>query len=207
MKQGKQVLSKEYLRNRIIDNRCILYNPGMKNLPKLFSEYNRIFFRGRLPAYQVRYFDIEPQFLRGLCDTKNRTIFIHREITGEELKQLLLHEMCHIGAPYHGQKFLKRLQRLADLGEEWASEEIELHKNAPSWNQLMAGLRNTISDWSFEVDDSVTFDEILPYLAYEVNMSSEELLKSAPWARAAWENARKEAKIDRDYQELFKRST
>lgn len=170
-----------------------MYNPSVNKLSELFDKYNRLYFRGRLPVYSVRYVDTEIPSLRGQCDNINHTIDVRRGIAEDELRQLLLHEMCHIGAPSHGKTFLRRLQHLADIGEDWAKKEIELYKIAPTWNQSIADLRNTITDWSFEVDPSVSFDDILTPLAHDFGMTPEELLKSAPWVKAAWEKSRKEA--------------
>ena len=41
----------------------------------------------------------------------------------ERLRQALLHEMCHIGEPYHGRRFQAKLARLAAAGESWAEKE------------------------------------------------------------------------------------
>jgi predicted metal-dependent hydrolase len=39
------------------------------------------------------------------------------------LRQTLLHEMCHIGDPYHGHRFLSKLRKLAQAGEKWAKKK------------------------------------------------------------------------------------
>ena len=175
----------------------------MENLSKIFVEYNKTYFRGRLPVYDVRYVETEIPLLRGQCNNVNHTIDIKPGIIGDELNHLILHEMCHIGAPSHGRTFLKRLHHLADMGVEWARNEIEVYKNAPTWNQSMKDLRNTITDWSFDASPAITFDDIVTPLAHDFGMTPDELLKSVPWVKAAWKKSRKETMDSPEYQERF----
>jgi hypothetical protein len=141
----------------------------------------------------------------GECDSEKHIIFIREGVSGDDLKHFLLHEMCHIGEPSHGKRFLKRLQHLAEMGEMWAINEIESYKKAPNWNQSMANLRHTISDWSLELERSITFEDVLTPLAHELGVTPGELLKSAPWVKAAWENSRKEAMTYPEYMAQFQR--
>ncbi len=91
---------------------------------QLFDELNRKYWRGRLPRYRV----IQRATLHGLqgrCNNARRTILLAPHPSPEPLRLTLLHEMCHIGTPYHGRRFQANLERLACQGEAWARFNVE----------------------------------------------------------------------------------
>jgi len=94
-----------------------------KSLAVLYDEFNQTFFRGRLPRYRVRRdrFDDPGQF--GLCRQEKQTILIRPGLDGNDLRETLLHEMCHIGSTGHGKRFQAKLARLESLGEKWAEKQ------------------------------------------------------------------------------------
>lgn len=59
------------------------------------------------------------------------------------MRRVLLHEMCHIGAPNHGKKWQSIMMRLADMGETWAKNEVE---DSDTWNQEMGNLRDSLDE-------------------------------------------------------------
>ena len=88
---------------------------------RLFDELNKRYWRGRLPRYRVIRRAALGDRAMGLCNNKTRTILLLQSLDGEKLRLTLLHEMCHIGkaSEYpHGPQFLKKLHRLARLGEK-----------------------------------------------------------------------------------------
>src|SRR5438105_3964594 len=111
----------------------------IQELANLFQDLNKRFWRGRLRAYRVIYSKL-PGNTRGVCNSKRRTIYIREGLQGDQLRRVLLHEMCHIGCRYHGRKFLAHLAHLAEQGEAWANLEIESYRTAPTWNQQMHDL-------------------------------------------------------------------
>ncbi len=108
---------------------------------KLYNEFNRQFFGGRLPRYRVTV--TTSTLSAGMCLSDRRLIQLQRGLDPKTLRRFLLHEMCHIGTPYHGRRFQEKLLRLAAQGEVWAKEEADKYKyrKAPSWNHEMAKLR------------------------------------------------------------------
>src|SRR5262249_5712918 len=99
------------------------------NLQRLFKALNREFFGGRLPHYRVRL--RKQRFLgeKRSCEDDPRTIYPPM-MDAEETRGTLLHEMCHSGTPGHGQRFQRKLSRLASMGEAWAAEEVEQYREA-----------------------------------------------------------------------------
>lgn len=64
----------------------------------------------------------------GLCDNKRNTISLQKDLSPEDLRLTLLHEMYHIdnGPGYqHGPRFLRKVRRLVKLGESKMIEDLE----------------------------------------------------------------------------------
>lgn len=164
-----------------------------RGLQALFESFNRQFFAGQLPAYRVYSRakvvgdGIE---LPGCCDSTNRVILIQRGIAGDALRRLLLHEMCHIGTPYHGRKFQAKLLQLAAQGEAWAGEEASGLADGYSWNQAVRGLCDQL-DETARFSPRPRFPAAVRALARSLRpgLNPNELLRMAPWLRARWKKA------------------
>jgi hypothetical protein len=52
------------------------------------------------------------------------TIYIQRALPPDHLLAVSLHEMCHIGCPWHGPKFTEKFKRLNDLGAPIEPSEL-----------------------------------------------------------------------------------
>jgi hypothetical protein len=156
----------------------------MAKLDRLFDQYNGQFWNGRKPRYRVRYARLPSD---GFCDVARRTILVQRGLTGQRLRRVLLHEMCHIGCPHHGARFQARLLRLAEQGEAWAIHEVEALRQTQPWNAMMRDLKTHIV---------LAAARGQPYaraavgsLAAPWGLTAAELLSRAPWVPAAWRNA------------------
>ena len=102
-----------------------------KVLDKLFKEFNKKYFGGRLPKYRVIYVKGFPSSTQsGECDPKTYIIKISRELRqfACEPKMVLLHEMVHAKLldgkdlfkeamrGFHGKAFQKEMLRLVKRG-------------------------------------------------------------------------------------------
>lgn len=92
------------------------------DLRRLYREYNRRWFHGRLPAADIRFARIDPGDL-GVCLVFAGTpeIRISTDIRRwtKTVKCTLLHEMAHVALPVrveHGPRFEREMLRLAKLG-------------------------------------------------------------------------------------------
>jgi len=133
---------------------------------RAFREFNAKFFRNRLSDYKVRVVkSIDGvEDAGGLCDRKNKIIFLHwGEIPIERQRRCtLLHEMCHAVAPQglsHGWQFRNQLKRLQRMGEgEWVQEELDEfcgdRKFALKWRERvqrrMFGCAEEHPEWTWE---------------------------------------------------------
>lgn len=98
-----------------------------QQLDALFDEANQKFFRRCLPKYRLVF--AGEQVLGaadGRCWQAQRTIRIAERLKPDPARvyRTLLHEMCHHGCPHHGKRFMTKLERLAAMGETWASVRL-----------------------------------------------------------------------------------
>lgn len=126
--------------------------------------------------------------VNGQCDTGRQRILLRRGLSPDEVRRCLLHEMCHIGAPGHGQRFQAKLRRLVERGEVWAAEEIASYRAAPSWNQEMSNLRGSLDDCA-RLSPRPRFGRVLLWLASDLGLTNRQLLSRAQWLKIAWLNA------------------
>ena len=143
---------------------------NMTQLQQLFDDYNQQFFLGRLPKYRVRF--SHSIHSHGECRSQDHVILLSRRVPQEELRQYLLHEMCHIGCPDHGKRFKSKLQKLADQGEEWAVEEIHLYREAFTWNQEMANIKQNLEEMALN-PSRLTFSQVNKHFAKGYHQSRE----------------------------------
>jgi hypothetical protein len=168
-----------------------------RKLTALFNELNKKYFKNRLPAYQVVYKSAVRR--QGYCDSEHHVIQVLKGMGEECTRRVLLHEMCHIGTPYHGKGFLAKLNRLAKQGETWAIDEANEYQNGETWNELVSELRDSLDDVAAN-NASLNFTDLVRSLVDEYDFdSSEELLRKLPWLEAAWKNAKKDAAFNKSF--------
>jgi hypothetical protein len=67
----------------------------MKTEPsKLFDEFNRRYWRGRLPKYRVIRRDLTSSKLFGRCDNDRQTILLHKELHGRNFLLISAYQPC-----------------------------------------------------------------------------------------------------------------
>jgi hypothetical protein len=172
----------------LIDTRLPHLSPD--RLQALFHELNGQFFRGRLPKYSIRVGQ-SPKANRasGYCDSESQTIFLDpNPPTFEETRRVLLHEMCHIGCPWHGVKFQKKLRALAVAGEQWAEAEADKYAEGNAQRRrepVTAEIARRLKDMALEGPEA-GWPAALRVLAFEVGLPEGELARIAPWAPTLW---------------------
>lgn len=169
----------------------MLQRGNMTQLQQFFDDYNQQFFRGRLPKYRVRISHSIHSY--GECCSQDHVILLSWRVPKKELRQYLLHEMCHIGCLDHGKRFKSKLQKLADQGEEWAVEEIRLYREALTWNQEMANVKKRLEKIALN-PSRPTFSQVNKHFAENLGLSPTVMRKKVPWLRPAWKKACNEAR-------------
>jgi hypothetical protein len=163
----------------------------MNELKRMYQEFNAQFWKGRLPDYRVTYYQLPPG-TRGQCSSKRRLIRISRTLPSSQLRRVLLHEMCHIGCPYHGKKFLERLDRLFKMGEKWAEEEIKLYRDSETYNAAVSDMGYNLS--LAMMDEHVpTYREAVQHFSAEFALTPTEFKRRFPWFRSHYRKAAQEA--------------
>ncbi len=171
---------------------------------RLFDEFNRRYWRGRLPTYRVIRRAVILGRCLGLCSNDSRTILLRRELQGELLRLVLLHEMCHIGTGSghdHGPRFVRKLCRLARLGEPNLLKDIERY-DGTAVNRTIAKLaaagklasdipfRSAVSDDIEAVASALpflrTWSKVRGWLADKYHLSPSQFDRAAPWAEREW---------------------
>ncbi len=172
-----------------------------------FEELNHQFFQGRLPRYRVVYSQPpgDPRDCSGHCDPDSRTIYVEPSSpTPQGLRQILLHEMCHIGSLGHGKRFQAKLLRLAERGEPWAKEEAAAYADALArGGSLTARIAEEIRGMAWELSDC-RWSEVERRLARELGYTVAELRRAAPWAARRWERDVSAVRQDRARQETLR---
>ena len=105
-------------------------------------------FDGRLPTYRLTWADPPVAGWLGECTPAKRLIRLRRGLSGEELRQTLIHEMIHAAGPMgHGQPFQAQLARLVRQGEAWAREELQYYRDGHhTWPARQRQLKATLQD-------------------------------------------------------------
>ncbi len=122
------------------------------SLQTLFDEFNRRYWKGRLPRYLVRrQSKIKDGDLEGLgvCNHQKKRIVIKSSLEEDVLREVLLHEMVHVRFPDedHGPKFTRELRRLAARGERG------LLRHAEGWEGLQNFFKNAWPTLDLLIDE------------------------------------------------------
>ncbi len=170
---------------------------------RLFDELNRKYWRGKLPKYRVIRRAVLFGRCLGLCSNDSRTILLRRDLEGEALRLTLLHEMCHIGPESgydHGPRFLRKLRRLARLGEPKLLDDIERYDGTAIERMIAQRTADgrLVPEIPFRSAVSSDLDSLAmerPFLrwttvrrvlAREYNISPARFQYLAPWAEREW---------------------
>ena len=94
-----------------------------KSLRGLFNELNQKFFSNRLSGCRVTWAYL-PGLIKGRCERKSRTFKIARGLRNENLRRVLLHQMCHHYGKGHDKRWKAQMLRLRDAGESWIDDEV-----------------------------------------------------------------------------------
>jgi hypothetical protein len=126
--------------------------PSTTRLAALYEDLNRTLFEGRLPPYRLQFRPFERGDQVGYYNRETRTIELATSLQPdpEQLRQALLHEMCHIGSPGHGRRFQEKLSRLAAKGESWAEDQRRQYADRPH-TSLTAEIAQEIDDRARDV--------------------------------------------------------
>jgi hypothetical protein len=176
-------------------------------LDALFDAANQKFFRGRLPKYRVVFAGERALgSADGRCSQGQFTIRIAERLKPDPARvhRTLLHEMCHHGCPFHGKRFMRKLERLAAMGEAWASKEIAEYHNSASWNENMRTVRTAVEDLArakLRGNERTTFKDVTRTVGRDLGLPDAEVTHKIPWLKRCWENAlatRESARIAND---------
>jgi Protein of unknown function DUF45 len=136
------------------------------------------------------------------CQAEARTILLAISLKRDpqKLRQVLLHEMCHIGSPGHGRRFRAKLARLAEGGESWAEKERCDLADRPRGYSLSADIAHAIDDAVLDLPQVRWSKRVLQVLGNSIGRSPRDTIRAAPWAPQRWERSRRRVIEERDRQ-------
>jgi hypothetical protein len=149
----------------------------------LFEQFNRAFFRGRLPRHTVRWAPLGFVGAHGRLRPRTRTILLARGLPPRLVRQTLLHEMCHIGSLGHGCRFRAKLTRLARMGEAWAGRERVVYERICRERLPVSAEIRLVLEVLARDDPDLTWAMARRYLLTRV---LEDPRKVPPWAKGLW---------------------
>ena len=181
---------------------------------RLFDELNERYWHGRLPRHRV----IRRAALRGralgIHNNKSRTILLLQSLDGEKLRLTLLHEMCHIGTGggySHGPRFLRKLHRLARLGEPKLLKDIEQYDGTAVEKRIAAAraagtlgseitfgeaVRGDLEGLAFVPGSLPRWPKVRRWLAEQYRLAPSQVDRLAPWAEREWRRLSREQRQD-----------
>jgi len=172
---------------------CTLIRNDTRTARGMFKEFNKTFWRNRLPHYDVKVVRDIPDDVTagGICDTVKKQILIHWDMTaeGDGFRSTVLHEMCHVATPQgseHGWQFRNQLKRLQRMGEEWAEEEVEFCKNDETYGvKWLKRVVRRMIDMATK-NSYLTLEQVLNQVAGEFSVSTDELRQWIPDLERGW---------------------
>ena len=167
---------------------------GRVSLSRLFDELNEKLFYGRLPKYRVVFCDKAFGAKDGQCLQERRLIRLSHSLQhdAQRLRRTLIHEMCHHGCPHHGKRFITKLDRLASMGEAWATEEAEEYRNAATWNDEMREIKDMILELASQHNRGkrkLRFSDVKQLVGDRLGLTFKEVDRKIWWLRSAWQTA------------------
>jgi hypothetical protein len=173
----------------------------MVNLSDLYDQLNADLFDRRLPKYRVIFSSRFPPtgyegHYSGTCDTKRRLIRLRRGMNVEQLRRVLIHEMCHIRHSYHGRRWQACMMFVAASGEPWAATEASQYRESGvTWNNLIATtLIDALRDRA--MPPRISFREVRRMAAKIMWISYTDTKRKLPWLKGAWAKACREADLE-----------
>jgi hypothetical protein len=113
------------------------------SLMRLYENYNRQYFAGRLPPITIRVSEENDSDLQAEYEQASGMIYFYLSDRTADciLRTTLLHEMVHIAVPEdgHGARFRAELQRLAEAGDEDAEYEVWRMVGDYAWDDAWVG--------------------------------------------------------------------
>lgn len=171
------------------------------NLQRLYDHLNGNFFDGRLPKYRVVLSAEFPNagydaHYDGICLPERRLIRLRRGMTSENLRRVLIHEMCHVRCgDDHGRRWQNCMLRVAAKGEQWATEEVTQYRDhAEKWNDRIGMLMDALRDAALPPGSS--FRQVRRGAANIMRIPFRDTYRKLPWLKSAWLNACLEAEVE-----------
>jgi hypothetical protein len=181
---------------RGVNEECEEEKVTTKQLRAWFDEYNSRYFKGKLKRPAIVIKDLEGEL--GRYDLEAKRITVSRRIVSrpELARRVLIHEMAHLVSLGHKGRYLSVLDRLKNLGEEWAEKELALYRGdwivpdefdtEEDWDSLVRGYLESIALLLIEKNIRPDLRRVKRILARLLDIDPAEVEGVAPHWREEW---------------------
>lgn len=169
----------------------------MTDLAQQFEALNRAYFDGELPKYEVVFSDyLENYGKGGRCRPGERRIELRSGLANapDELRRVLLHEMCHHFSVMHDSVFAAQLERLDARGEAWAAEEARCCDHSGE-DETQSHIYDEFLPELAMQDPERSFADVLDCVAREWGCLPDEWRELLPELRLRWDGAVEDARM------------
>jgi hypothetical protein len=169
-----------------------------RQLRKWFDQYNELYFDGKLRRPAITIKELDGHTL-GLCDLKEKRISISSRILKrpELARRVLVHEMIHLVSAGHRGTYLTVLEKLNNLGEEWAGKEASLYRGDWIKEEEFDGPGQDFRDYVRDMLENIALDfarknikpdlrKVKRMIAGQMDIDPKEVDSFVPWLREEW---------------------
>jgi hypothetical protein len=140
----------------------------------LFDEYNRRFWRGRLPHYEII---IAEKHWGSACDRKSRRIYLHpvlfERFDEDGIYRTLIHEMAHAATRgIHGASWQREMRRLNRLRAPVAPDDLDPDSIDPQLQ--IRSMLAAFEEYGWE-SPNIPWARLLRRLAYPMGLVTNDL--------------------------------
>ncbi len=138
-------------------------------LRRLLDRYNRRYWRGRLPHYEII---LSEKHWGSACDRKSRRIYLHpvlfERLDEDAIHRTLIHEMAHAATRgVHGRAWQREMKRLKRMGAPVAADDLD--PGSVSSRLQMRAMLDTFQEYGWEEPDK-PWENLLRRLAYPMGL-------------------------------------
>jgi hypothetical protein len=171
-----------------------------KQLRTRFNQYNKQYFKGRIPAYSIRVVGHITALGEGGRCKRDRNLIEIAHQPDDEAISTLLHEMVHAATTdTHAMAWKRMMIRLREAGAPFANADLDVAIG--DWDGLHVArnhFRGVVQDTLMDAPDITFSDAVRHFIRCEGGAPTiSAFVEKCPWAKAMFARAKKENDANR----------